>query len=447
MGLYSGFSLHRQGNIVRILLALVVLGLTVNFLIFSKLFIWVFSQSQSFESEVLVPKEPEKEIFSIQTTTSPDPEGVHFAEEISDNLLVQDELRNWGSLTYSPNRLLCAVPTSFIQNRHRWMRIAKFWGSLCDTLVFVLASNEPELDKASHEMLKASSNNTHIVVVDVKLSSDQKQRNIWEKVLEMWKTLWKDFSDKAEWFIKVDDDTFLALENLRRFLRFYNPRIPRYFGHTFYFRWRKENIVFNSGVTYVLSRESLLRIGSVLRDIPDGYSGEHTFSHRCVRRAGASEDVAMGICLRSIGIQPDRTEDEFGRERFLPFQYEGHINYVRKDQDWFWKGKPRFIGSEKNCCVDEMDIISSHAYKGKIQDENLFIKLHEKYHDPELLRKLREEGEEEDLKNIPPAPEKFLIDSDLEFEIDSFRNSIPYPADQEVWKGWQEFYRKQSLRS
>ncbi len=64
----------------------------------------------------------------------------------------------------------------------------------------------------------------------------------------------------AEWFLKIDDDTFFSPVNFKGYARYFNPEQPFYMGNTLMHLWQSRNIVFNAGGCYALSRESLRRV-------------------------------------------------------------------------------------------------------------------------------------------------------------------------------------------
>ena len=70
---------------------------------------------------------------------------------------------------------------------------------------------------------------------------------------------------------EVDDDSFVAYHNLQGFLQYYNADEPHYLGHVLLHRWKNDNIAFNSGTCYVVSRESIRRVGPILQSMPQGH--------------------------------------------------------------------------------------------------------------------------------------------------------------------------------
>lgn len=319
-------------------------------------------------------------------------------------LLKKDELKHWGRYTYKPNRVLCAVPTTWNDSAHRIERIQKTWGPRCDILVFAVASEyEIPANVAVGELL----------VVDMTRSASPQDRNIWEKTHLMWRAVADKYLDNAEWFVKVDDDTFLFVDHLKGFTQYYNPQIPHYFGHTILTHWKSINIVFNAGLAYVLSREGLERVAVKLRNMPTRKRGMP--EDACHDQKGANEDTAMSMCLHDVGINPDNTLDSKGRQRFLPFQLESHYTHKRDDNEsWFWKYKPMITGMEENCCVPPEELIAVHGYKNNDKDAERFFKLHE-----------MAVASKDYIPPVPPKPSWFWYDEDLlDFEVDEWRNSL-----------------------
>ena len=78
--------------------------------------------------------------------------------------------------------------------------------------------------------------------------------NLWGKTREAYRYVWQNYKDKADWFMKADDDTweticlffvtcqaylfifvvsYVVVENLRYMLSTYNSSEPIAFGHKF----------------------------------------------------------------------------------------------------------------------------------------------------------------------------------------------------------------------
>ena len=53
---------------------------------------------------------------------------------------------------------------------------------------------------------------------------------LWGKVRSIWKYLEEHHLGDFDWFLKADDDTFIVVDNLRRFVERRNPRTPIWYG-------------------------------------------------------------------------------------------------------------------------------------------------------------------------------------------------------------------------
>jgi hypothetical protein len=116
----------------------------------------------------------------------------------------------------------------------------------------------------------------------------------------------RQYTERFDWFLLVEEDSFVVLENLAYFLAVYKPATPHYFGHA-YRTWSTEYARAGAGV--VLSRAAMTQLL--------GYLGAGHWAASFL-----SGEVALGQCLRDLNIHITDTRDELSRERFLPFQPE-----------------------------------------------------------------------------------------------------------------------------
>jgi hypothetical protein len=116
------------------------------------------------------------------------------------------------------------------------------------------------------------------------------------KNLPGYKHLYDTYPD-AEWFVMIDDDTYLFMENLQRFLSSHNPDGKHYFGSATSFRgcggvkeFSDEEKFAHGGSGIVLSRgalkEMILNIDQCILKERYCWAG----------------DVRLALCLRDLGI-------------------------------------------------------------------------------------------------------------------------------------------------
>ncbi|ETO16059.1 hypothetical protein RFI_21300, partial [Reticulomyxa filosa] len=288
------------------------------------------------------------------------------------------------------------------------------FGRGCTKLYFVLdeASNGP---KEYHG----------VETLTISLPSNKKKKKIFRVQTEL---------NNFDWFIKADDDTFIMTENMRGFLQYYDPNYPHYLGHTLRARWGEENLIFNSGVCYVMSRGALNKLGPYISHLPS--LPALTARSHCIDREGAGEDPTMGVCMGGVGIRPGKfylfvcnTLDHEMRERFLIFRPEDHVKIIREDT-WYWAFKPPQVKQGEDCCSPY--IVCAHNYKLLDEAQYWYPILQEKYNQPKDWSKIP----------LPPLPRTFIYDpSQANFEFDDYFNIKNPPVGQRICLGpgkeWQ----------
>lgn len=150
--------------------------------------------------------------------------------------------------------------------------------------------------------------------------------NLWAKTKEAFKYVYKHYSNKADWFLKADDDTYVILENLRYMLMPYRANDPIYFGCRFK-PYVKQGYM-SGGAGYVLSREAVKRFIEVGLNNATG----------CSKSNNGAEDVEMGKCMEAVQVKAGDSRDSLGRGRFFPFVPEHHLipGHVSKSF-WYWQ--------------------------------------------------------------------------------------------------------------
>lgn len=223
-------------------------------------------------------------------------------------------------------RVLCWVMTSPDNFEKKAKHVKATWGKRCNILLFMSTEAEPNLPVIKLEGLHEG------------------RDNLWGKTKQAFKYVYEHYRDKADWFMKADDDTYVIVENLRYMLEAYNSSQPIYFGCKFKPYVRQGYM--SGGAGYVLSREALNRF--VNRALAD----KEQVICKTKDHTGA-EDVEMGKCLENVNVVAGDSRDSMGRGRFFPFVPEHHLipGHVSKD---FWYWQYIFYPSEEGmeCCSD-----------------------------------------------------------------------------------------------
>ncbi|XP_068997279.1 glycoprotein-N-acetylgalactosamine 3-beta-galactosyltransferase 1-A isoform X1 [Embiotoca jacksoni] len=229
-----------------------------------------------------------------------------------------DEDSRVADVLYQKVRVLCWVMTGpyNLQNRARHVRAT--WTRHCNVMVFM--SSEEDL-------------NFPTVGLGTKEGRDQ----LYWKTIRAFHYVYEHHVDKADWFLKADDDTFVVVDNLRWVLSNHTPEEPIYFGKRFK-PYTKQGYM-SGGAGYVLSKEALKRF-------------VEGFRTKVCTHTTPVEDLALGQCLEKMGVLAGDSRDTFHRETFHPFVPEHHLTSKFSKSFWYWSYCYYPIVEGPQCCSD-----------------------------------------------------------------------------------------------
>ena len=179
------------------------------------------------------------------------------------------------------------------------------------------------------------------------LNLTEGREHLTAKTMLAFRHVYENYYDKAVWFLKADDDTYVIVENLRHFLSLQDSSEPVIFGH--HFKGYIRNGYMSGGAGYCLSKEALRRFG------------ESSQKGSNCKQDGPDEDVEMGKCMMNIGVRAGRSTDSLGRNRFNCFDPVSHM--FGTYPEWYYRFDDQ--GGKKVCITIYNDIvfglISAHA--------------------------------------------------------------------------------------
>jgi hypothetical protein len=292
------------------------------------------------------------------------------------------EAREYERQTGRLDRVYCMVPTVWTKNRQGLMRaIIRTWGGRCDYVKFMIDRDETGVVPRFIEAEGRRAEIVHIPMVrkpDSICQDGQTCRHIWEKVWRSWVYVFENDLDKAEWFLKIDDDTFYVPTNMRKYVRDQRwlPDDKHYFGHLVYVEVEPFELI--SGICTAFSRGSIRALAPRLLEMKHEYGARDNFpnSHgMCVDRDGATEERVTSKCLAEVGIRAEAALEDGRSEAVLPLGLPFTATYKRKPNttSWYWFRKPKTRGDAWDCC-SKTYTWGMHGHKG---DGGSVLQFHE----------------------------------------------------------------------
>lgn len=156
----------------------------------------------------------------------------------------------------------------------------------------------------------------------IALKVKEGRNHLTAKTMQAFDYVYQHYLEKADFFMKADDDTYVIMENLRYFLSHQDPNQPFVTGRHFK-KWVKQGYP-SGGAGYVLSRAALERLANRTRKPPE------------CKEDGSNEDVEIGRCLEKLGVPFLNSSDSTGGSRFHAFTPLQHVvgGLARGYQNW-----------------------------------------------------------------------------------------------------------------
>jgi glycoprotein-N-acetylgalactosamine 3-beta-galactosyltransferase len=254
----------------------------------------------------------------------------------SSNLLVTKSSVILNKLQFNQQiNLLCIILTSKKSIFERGPAIWDTWSQKCNKTMFSLNKNDLTHNKSDSKLKFL--NQINILNLPLNESYDK----MAEKVLLTYKMMYELDKIKFNWYLLVDDDTFIYIDNLYKFIESTDSKMPYTYGYNF--KQVVSTGYHSGGGGVLMPHESLKRIY------------ESIIKNKCDFKEGYG-DVALGHCSHISNVKIGNSTDSFGRERFHPLNVKDH--YSGNYPGWIYSYAKNKVKSGFDCC--SLDSISFH---------------------------------------------------------------------------------------
>ncbi|CEF69988.1 Glycoprotein-N-acetylgalactosamine 3-beta-galactosyltransferase 1 [Strongyloides ratti] len=162
----------------------------------------------------------------------------------------------------------------------------------------------------------------------IKAYKDDHYRFSYAKMSTVFKYVYKNYIDQYDWFLKIDCDTYVVMENLRMLLLNKNPNEHYYSGFQFNLDgWKDKNFHYHHGGSgYVMSKKTL----SLL--VTKGLGNKKY----CRIKDHGFEDLEIGMCLYNLKVKINDGRDKNGKILYLPIDLNSALTpFYNKKRDYY----------------------------------------------------------------------------------------------------------------
>ena len=218
----------------------------------------------------------------------------------------------------SQGRIFCFILTTPSSIGIKGRAVYKSWAHKCDMVKFVFKfPNDVVQDSPLLNLVDFNYKQNGTIDLNHLLEPDQlpeesgDHHKISLKVFRTLAYIYKAYKN-YNWYLKADDDTFIFMDNLRKFLVDKNSSEAITYGYNFIKAVPRG--YHSGGAGYVLSHEAMRKLGQRL-----------VYPNNNTCKMSGIEDKDVALCLRNMSIEMGNSTDELGRERFHPLNIRTHI--------------------------------------------------------------------------------------------------------------------------
>jgi glycoprotein-N-acetylgalactosamine 3-beta-galactosyltransferase len=220
------------------------------------------------------------------------------------------------------NRILCMILTSEKTFLKRSKPTWSTWAPKCTQTFYFLNVRNITLDKNSPPVFN--------------LSLEENYNKMAKKVLLVLRIAYEQYVNSFDWFLLVDDDTYVFINDLHSFISRLDTNNPFVYGYNF--KHVVKGGYTSGGGGTLFTKGSLIRLGKSILDgicpFEDGYS-----------------DVAIGECMMRSQVTLGYSQDSHGRERFHCLDFGAHFG--GGFPDWLYLYSTNGVKKGRDCCSDE----------------------------------------------------------------------------------------------
>lgn len=221
-------------------------------------------------------------------------------------------------------KVLCWILTYPLAATTKARAVNNTWAGKCTYLLFMTTDHIDGLE-----------------TVKLVLHGPEGRDKLWTKSKLAWLHVYQHYINKADWFVKADDDTYVSMDNLRRYLLRFDANKPWQLGRLF--QKGKNTRYFSGGSGIVLSRGALKILGDAMTSFQDPkWAGQ-------INGTGP-EDLLTSLTLEGLGIGAQECVDDDGRQLFLPMGIDYEYFAPKRDESsWFYKYS-KTVAAGPACC-------------------------------------------------------------------------------------------------